>query len=97
MLPARYVRGLLALSSHFLHISDYFSINYSDSSHHESSELSQNNPLLYRGQDRFYDGRLEQAGFLPFGYYHLSEKRRWSQLTAHGHKNDIRTLSMIKR
>ena len=32
MLPARYVRGLLALSSHFLHISDYFSINYSDSS-----------------------------------------------------------------
>jgi hypothetical protein len=33
MLPARYVRGLLALSSHFLHISDYFSINYSDSSH----------------------------------------------------------------
>jgi len=32
MLPARYVRGLLAHSSHILHILDYFSINYSDRS-----------------------------------------------------------------
>jgi len=34
MLPARYVRGLLAHSSHILHILDYFSINYSDRSHY---------------------------------------------------------------
>ena len=27
---ARYVRGLLSLPSHILHISDYFSINYRD-------------------------------------------------------------------
>jgi hypothetical protein len=33
MLPARYVRGLLAHSSHILHILDYSSINYSESPH----------------------------------------------------------------
>ena len=30
--PSRYVRGLLSLPSHILHISDCFSINYRDAS-----------------------------------------------------------------
>ena len=33
MLPSRYLRGLLAHTSHILHILDYSSINYFDSSH----------------------------------------------------------------
>lgn len=61
----------------------------------EASQLFDDKPVLYGGDDRLYDGGFDESCLPPLADFDIPEIIGGPHLAGHGHDDDIRSFPVV--